>query len=240
MEELKIPVRLKNYLSKFTENLKAAYQEGLISVVLYGSATSGEFVEQHSNLNVLVILKDTGLENLKKIAKIVNKFKMIHPLFLTQDYIATSSDIFPIEFLDMRENYLLLYGKDILREINIDTGNLRFQCEQELRVKLLNLKQLYLRLYNQKFALRNLMCNSVTSILHILRNVLRLKGKQPPYQKQEIIKELALNFHIQQDVWEKILLTKTKRIKISGKEIERLFNDFISDLQRLEAIVDKM
>jgi len=31
----------------------------LVSVVLYGSAASGEYADNHSNLNFLVILKDT-------------------------------------------------------------------------------------------------------------------------------------------------------------------------------------
>lgn len=240
MEEIKIPARLKNYLAKFIKQVKEAYQEGLVSVNLYGSAASGEFIDQHSNLNVLVVLRDTSLDNLKKIAKIMNKFKLIHPLFLTEEYIAASSDIFPIEFLDMQENYSLLYGKDVLKEINIDTRNLRFQCEQELRVKLLNLKQAYLRADNQKFALRHLIYNSFTSLLHILRNVLRVKGIKPPYQKQEIIKELALSFQIKQEIWEKILSAKTKQRKISSEEIEDLFNNFIRDLERMEVIVDKM
>ncbi|MDD5595758.1 MAG: hypothetical protein PHY94_05895 [Candidatus Omnitrophica bacterium] len=240
MEELKIPEKLKSQLLKFSEKLKEVYGDSLISVVLYGSAASAEFVEEHSNLNVLVVLKDTGLENLRKITASVNKFKMIHALFLSQEYIVSSVDIFPIEFLDMRENYVLLYGKDILKDINIDTKNLRFQCEQELKVKLLNLKQAYLKISDNKLALRNLLFRSFTSILHILRNVLRLKTGKAPYQKEEILKELSVIFQIKHDLWKRILAAKANQIKLSGKDLEEIFSDFVGDLEKIVTVVDKM
>lgn len=239
MEKLNISDKIKKNIQDFSQRLKDIYQEGLISVILYGSAASGEFVDRHSNLNVLAVLNNVDLNNLKKAAGVVNKFPMINPLFLTEEYIATSTDIFPIEFLDMRENYLVLYGKDVLKNINIETRNLRFQCEQELKAKLLNLRQLYLRTHRNNTALRNLLFKSFTSILHILRNVLRLKGKQPPYVKKDILKELSLEFKIDSEAWGRILSAKNKQIKLSNGDIQDLFINFVSELEKIVEIVDK-
>lgn len=240
MQGLKIPDKFKNNLRNFIQNLKDIYKDELISLILYGSAVSGEFIEKHSNLNILVVLKNTDLDNLKKASGIINKFKMINPLFLTKEHISSSTDIFPIEFLDMQENYLVLYGKDILKEINIDVKNLRFQCEHELKAKLINLRQAYLRINNDKTALRNLLFRSFTSILHILRNVLRLKGKKPPYLKQDILKEAALEFQMDMNVWEKILAAKNKQIKLSNKDTEELFINFVRELEKIVDIVDRL
>jgi len=165
---------------------------------------------------------------------------MINPLFLTENYINSSTDIFPIEFLDMQENYLVLYGKDVLQNINVNTGNLRFQCEQELKAKLINLKQLYLRINQDKLALRNLLFKSFTSVLHILRNVLRLKGKNAPYLKQDILKELKSEFQIDINIWEKILAAKTKQIKLKSKDTEELFIKFVRELEIIVEIVDRL
>ena len=165
---------------------------------------------------------------------------MINPLFLTENYINSSTDIFPIEFLDMQENYLVLYGKDVLKNINVNTSNLRFQCEQELKAKLINLKQLYLRINQDKLAMRNLLFKSFNSVLHILRNVLRLKGKESPYLKQEILKELKSEFQIDINIWEKILAAKLKQIKLSSKDTEELFINFIRELEKIVEIVDKL
>lgn len=239
MEQLKIADQYKNILKSFTQGLKGVYPEELLSLTLYGSAVSGEFVDKHSNLNLLAVLKNTDLGLIKKSSQLIHKFKIINTLFLTEDYIANSLDIFPIEFLDMQENYFVLYGKDVLKDIQVDMHNLRFQCEHELKAKLLKLKQAYL-LLNNKSALRSLLFASLTSVLHILRNVLRIKGIKPPYLKHEALKEMASEFKIEIHVWERILLAKNRKIKLSKREIEELFISFVRDLESLVAIVDKL
>ena len=240
MEQLKMPDQYKNILQKFTQGLKDIYREELLSLILYGSAASGEFVVKHSNLNLLAVLKNTDLEVIKKSSKLIRKFKMINALFLTEDTISNSIDLFPIEFLDMQENYFLLYGKDVLKDILVDIRHLQFQCEQELKAKLLKLRQTYLLLNNNRTALRGLLFMSFTSILHILRNVLRIKGRKPPYLKQEVLKELASEFKIDIHVWEKILSAKNKKIKLTGREIEQIFISFVRELESVVTIVGKL
>lgn len=240
MQDLKLPQNLKENTQEFIQELKDIYQKGLISAVLYGSAASGEFVDTRSNINMLVVLENTDLDNLKRASRITNKFKMINSLFLTERDIRNSLDIFPIEFLDMQENYRILYGKDVLGDIVIDIRNLRFQCEHELKSKLINLRQSYLRIYKDKLLLCNLLSKSFTSILHILRNVLRLKGRKPSYIKQDILKELATEFPINELVWESLLAARNKQIKLSGKALQDLFADFIKDLEKIIDIVDKL
>lgn len=240
MEQLKIADQHKKTLQSFVQGLKSVYPEELVSLILYGSAASGEFVDRHSNLNLLVVLKNTDLGVIKKSSKLVRKFKLINALFLSEDYINTSLDIFPIEFLDMQENYFLLYGKDVLKDIQIDMRNLRFQCEHELKAKLLKLKQAYLSFNNDKRLLSSLLFASFTSVLHILRNVLRIKGKKPAYLKQEVLQELASELKIDINVWEKILSAKNKKIKLDAEVTEQLFINFTRELELVVAIVDKL
>ncbi len=240
MQELSLPDKLEKSVQDFIQRLKDTYQDGLISVILYGSAASGEFIDKHSNLNLLVVLRSTDLENLKKAASLTNKFRMINPLFFTEKYINSSTDIFPIEFLDMQENYLILYGRDVLKDINIDIKNLRFQCEQELKSKLINLRQLYLTANKDEPALRRLLFKSFTSVLHILRNVLRLKGRKPPYKKEDILKEVALEFEFDSRNWNKILAAKNKQIKLSHKDTEGLFVNFVRELEKIVETVDRL
>jgi len=240
MLKLNISPRIKSKINDFLSRLKDAYADGLVSVVLYGSAASGEYVDRHSNLNFLIVLKNTDCESLAKASGFINKFPNFRALFMTEHYIETSSDIFPIEFLDLRENNWLLAGKDCLSGIQVDTKNLRFQCEQELKIKLLTLRNTYLRIRKNKAALRELLFRSITSILHISRNVLRLKGRQPVYRKEDIIRELAVEFQIDAGLWQKILTGKNKASKITDSETEKLFADFVREVERLTDIVDML
>ncbi|MDD5409122.1 MAG: hypothetical protein PHC71_03410 [Candidatus Omnitrophica bacterium] len=240
MKKLSLPPKLEREINLFILNLKKIYKEDLLSITLYGSAASSEFAPAYSNLNILVILKSTALSELKKATREVNKFRNLNALFLTEEYISSSLDIFPIEFLDMQENYIVLYGKDSLKDLCIDLKNLRFQCEQELKVKVLGLKQLYLGLNDHPAALREPLIRTFTSVLHILRNVLRLKNKLPPYKKEDLLKELAVHFKIGLSHWEKILASKLKKIRIGNKETEELFLVFVNDLEEIIRTVDAL
>jgi len=240
MQKLKIPYKLERKINDFIQKLKDIYQDNLISVILYGSAVSGEFIAKHSNLNMLIVLENTDPYILKKANKLIKKFSLFQPLFLSLKYIENSTDVFPIEFLDIKENYYLLYGKDIIRDITIDLKNLRFQCEQELKAKLLNLYQLYLKLYKNKTALKDVLLRSFISVLHIARNILRLKGKIPVYKKEMILDELSKEFPVELSVWQRILNIRNKKEKIKRKEIEPLFVSFIHEIEKLADIVDRL
>ena len=233
MSGLKIPERIKTNLDNFTTQIQQIYGEQLISVVLYGSAASGEFVTNHSNLNVLVVLKNADLPALKKASALIRKFHMLTPLFLTENDILLSAHIFPIEFLDMKENHQILYGKDIFEGMTIDTKNLKFQCEYELKNKLINLRQWYLKTHKDSRALNSLLLKAFTSSVHVLRNVIRIKNKEAAYLKEEAINEIAAEFAFAPDIWQKILSHKLKKTKLTLQETDELFIQFVRDLEKI-------
>jgi len=240
MSKLNLSYKLERKVQDFVKKLKDIYQDNLISVILYGSVVSGEFIDKHSNLNILVVLENIDPYILKKASNLIRKFYLFQTLFLSPKYIERSTDVFPIEFLDIKENYFLLYGKDIVKDIKIDLKNLRFQCEQELKAKLINLYSLYLKLCNNKIALKNILLRSFTSILHIARNLLRLKGKDAVYKKERILDELSKEFPVELSVWQRILNIRNKKEKIKNKEIEPLFVSFIHEIEKLVDIVDRL
>jgi predicted nucleotidyltransferase len=241
MKEFKLPQNISKTVDDFINRLKDTYRGNLISVILYGSAASGEFAGRYSNVNLLVVLTDTSLDNLNKVSNIITrrKFQRVNPLFFTEDYIKSSSDVFPIEFLDMKENYIVLYGKDTLAGLEIDIINLRFQCEQELKAKLLNIKNIYLRI-KDKQALENILFKSFTSFVHIMRNMVRLKGRNPSYLKEGVLADIAREFNMDTTNFNKILEAKKKNLKLSVKETESLFFTMVTDLENIINIVDKL
>lgn len=238
MDDLILSAAYKTIILDFQKGLKDIYQEKFISLILYGSAVSGGFIDKYSTLNLLVVLENTDLENIVRSSKLLGKFKKINPLFLTEDYILRSLDVFPIEFLDMKENYFLAYGKDVLKNINIDMSNLRFQCEHELKQKLLKLKDLYLKLRSNPAAMRALLFASFTSVLHVSRNLLRIKGLSSSYSREIVIKELGKNFKVNESLWQEILSAKADQERLSPKKIEVLFLSFAKELEVVTNIFD--
>ena len=74
--------------------------------------------------------------------------------------------------------------------------------------------------------------------MHILRNVLRIKGKKPPYKKESVLEEVALEFQLDLKIWGEILAAKNKKIKLSQFDIEELFADFVNELGKIVNAVD--
>ena len=241
MKETNLPNGIKRVIDNFLGNLKDAYGESLVSVTLYGSAAIGEHGGSNSNINIAVVLKDASLGSLSKALSFINKreFSTISPVFLTEDYIRRSTDVFPIEFLDMKENHIVLYGKDVFSSIVVDIKNLRFQCEHELKSKMLNIKKLYLRV-SSKRVLRELLFRSLTSTLHILRNLVRLEGRSPAYSKGDIIDEVSALFGIDVSIMKSILDAKNGNLKLNDKEIYSLFSGFVDTLEKISDKVDAL
>lgn len=233
-----LPQKEGRILDNFVRRLKDIYKDGLVSVLLYGSAVSGEFAGKHSNINLLIVLRYAGLKELAKSYKILNPVPSggISCVFFTREELRGSADIFPIEFLDMKENYSVLAGEDVLKDLAVDTRNLRFQCEQELKSKLITVRQAYMRT-RDRARLEDLLFRSFTSSLHIMRSALRLKGKEPPYAKDAVITELEKEFGVNTKILSEILWAKNKGMRLSYAEAEALLSGFVGEL---ESVADKV
>ena len=134
-------------IEQLVEQLKKALPDGLKSVVLYGSAAAGDHVSKRSDYNVLVVTEQLGLSELKALSKPASawvKAANPPPLLFTLDRLKKSSDVFPIEFLDIKETHKILFGEDFLQDIEVHTENLRLELEHELKGKLIQLRERYL------------------------------------------------------------------------------------------------
>lgn len=238
MEKTNLPGAVQKILEDLVRGLEDIYGEGLVSVILYGSAASGEYSGDHSNVNVAVFLKDARLENIAKSSGLIRKFRVITPAFFTEEFIRDSADVFPVEFLDMKENHLVLHGRDVLKDLAIDIKNLRFQCEQELKSKIINMKRAYIGT-GAASGLRRLLFKFFVSSLHILRNIVRLKGRAPSYRKEDILTELAEEFNIDVKNMRAIHDAKNGKKALKDSEVEGLFFAFVDVLEKIAEMVDK-
>src|SRR5215211_7665961 len=128
-------------------DLKATHGDNLASVVLYGSAASGDFVQSESDYNMLIALHRITPEDLRQAQAPMREWQRLgHPLpvYFTVEELADAADVFPIEFHQMANARLVLYGHDPFEFVKLSDANLRHQTEYELRSKLIQLRRLYI------------------------------------------------------------------------------------------------
>ena len=73
-----------------------------------------------------------------------------------------------------------------------------------------------------------------------LRNIIRLKGKTPPYLKEDIVKDVSREFGIDKVAWQDLLAAKNRLVKLRAREIDSAFVNFARDLEKIIGIVDEL
>ena len=239
----KSPQNPKKIFPEIVDDYKALLGDDLISIILYGSATGQDYRPGKSDINFMIVLSEEGIDRLDRVFKMVDKWKkrkVAVPLFLTEVYIKSSLDVFPIEYLNFQRNHILVYGKDILAELPFNPDWVRLQCEREIKGKLLLLREAFLETGGKGRALKDLMAQSLQAILAIFDALLYLKGKELPQEKRGVIKLTCEAFDLDSGLFEKVLDIKEEKIKPKDPEINTLFQAYLKEVRKLSRIVDTL
>lgn len=169
-------------LDDLVGQLKAALGPELRTVVLYGSAASGEHLPKKSDYNVLVIVDSLAADRLKAVSAAVGAFVddgNPAPLMLTTDEWNGSADIFAMEYADIKDRHRLLYGA-FPTPVHFDTQFLRLELEHEAMGAVLQLRRGALAAGSDGRALLAILEGGTSSVMTIFRAVVRLRGESPP------------------------------------------------------------
>jgi hypothetical protein len=239
----KLPGGVRKKISPYMEGLLKAHGENIISIFIYGSAASGDFIPGVSGINSAVVFNDLKFEQLKKSLHQVGsgiRKQIVAPLFITREYIKTSCDTFPLEFLEMKENHLIIYGKDLLQDLEVRTDHIRFVCEEQLKGKLIRIRQAYLEIGLRKKGMEALVKESLDSLFPVFKGLLRLKGVAPPSKKEEAARLLTKTFGINGDVFIAVLQDKEIDEKIGSEDMESFLEKYIEQIRQLTYIADQL
>jgi len=235
--------RVVEVLKPYCQEMVALHGGDLKSIILYGSATGADFVPKCSNINLMIIVGQVTQAALKKSLKTVAKGRkksIVAPLFLDDEHIRRSADVFPIEFLDIQENHVALYGTDPFASLEIDKSNVRLQCEHELKGKLIRVRQGYLERGLLRKDIAALLVESLTSLVPIFRNMLRLKGQELPKTKREILERTARVFEVSSGPFLKILGFKEGTKAPDATAVDELLADYLTQLDKLAIAIDEL
>ncbi|MEW5814708.1 MAG: nucleotidyltransferase domain-containing protein [Spirochaetota bacterium] len=169
-------------------SLKGCFGDDLGSVTLYGSLATGNFIKGVSDINLLVILNKHDAAKITQCARLTHRIlskKKITLLILTRDEFLNSSDVFPMEYLDIRETGRLMYGNTDAQSLKIDNENLRLEVEEHLRGSITHLRQLILASGGKKRPLSRSLKNWYGAQSALFRGILRLKGINPISQEEK-------------------------------------------------------
>lgn len=230
-------------LNEFVERMRKVAGTNLTSVILYGSAAAGDFVSDHSDVNLLCVLGETSFAAIQTIAPVVDwwcALKHRAPLLLSAEEIRRSADVFSIEFLDMQRHYQLLWGNDILKGLEIPMRLHRAQLEYELREKTILLRQRLLTLSGNESAKWDLLLHSVPAFGTLFRHALLALGDSGPGSKRQAASALASKLKLDASSFSELLDIREGKKERSSAKVDEVFARYLKLVEEVTSSVDKM
>jgi predicted nucleotidyltransferase len=235
---------IKEALSGLVEDLRATHGTNLASVVLYGSAAAGDHNELRSDYNLLIALNRITPEDLRQAQAPMREWQRLgHPLpvYFTVEELSDAADVFPIEFYQMANARVVLYGHDPFEFVKLSNANLRHQAEYELRSKLIQLRRLYIPASISIEKLCDLMSDSLSSFAALFRAVLMLHGQQAPVSKPDGVRATAKLLRLDPTPFERIFEFRTGgNLPTSEKEANDLFGAYLFQIEQVVEAVDNL
>ncbi|HEX4594696.1 MAG TPA: nucleotidyltransferase domain-containing protein [Bryobacteraceae bacterium] len=233
---------MEDKLQELVDRLRKTQRDRLVSVILYGSAATGNHHGEFSDLNVLCVLTRVTPAELAEAEPIFKWWRAQgnpSPLLLSEEEVRDSTDCFPIEFHDMQERRRVLFGADVVETLVIDKTFYRAQVEMELRTKLLRLRQKAGAVISDKQALLRLMIDSVPNFLVLSRHALLVSGLPAGLQKREIARELA-KIGADAAAFDTLLDLREQKKKAGDVDPEALFANYLRQIETVVAHVDRL
>jgi hypothetical protein len=230
-------------ISEFVTRLQQAAGTNLESVILYGSAVTGDYDPEFSNINLLCFLKDTSLPKLLALAPTVESWtRQRHPapLLITGGELERSADVFAIELMDMRAKHRVLFGADVIASLQIPMHLHRTQLEYELREKLILLRQRLLLAANDEKRTWDLIVRSLPAFTTLFRHAIIAQGQPVPATKRESVKTLAANLGFDASPFEDLLDIREHRADPKQFRVQEVAGRYLAAVEQVTAAVDKM
>ena len=232
---------MEQILNGFVRDLEHVYGNDLQAVFLYGSAATGEHIRGRSDINVAVILSRLTPDLLRKASGYLRSWSrqgLAIPLFFDLEFMRDALDVFPIEMLDMQERHRMLWGADVFADLRIDRGALRRQCEQELRGKLLKLRQAYVESSRSPRDLEAVLTSATSGLVVLARTLLHLARAEETGGTDAVLARVEARFGVGVANLRRAWQLKRGEARVTGSELDLLYQSVLEEFQRLVEVVN--
>lgn len=236
-----IPKTLASDINSFTSNLEKDLGDSLVSVVLYGGLVKNQMIRETDRVKIMVVVKSVKISSLNKVGDALSstkRAKQIQLLTLTPEDLSSSTDVFPIKFLDMQQDYEILHGDDLVKDLEVGRDHLRIRCEQEVKNLMLKLRSMYLRSRKDSKVLQKVLLKAYYSFLQSGDALAELKtGKV--YRKENEILDGIESIGLDSALMKKIQALRTSESASEQETLHDLYERFMEMIVEAAEIADQ-
>jgi hypothetical protein len=234
-------------LATLVKDLEQAAGANLLSVILYGSAASGEFQAKHSDLNVLCLFDrlDAGvLSGISATTRAWTQKGHPAPLVFAARELVRAADIFAIELVDIKASHQVLHGADLVASIEVPMALHHLQVERELRQNLVRLREHYLARPKPREAVLELMTSSISSFTTLFRHAaialgMPLAEPEKRLRKRAVVDHLAAALKFDARPFHAILDVREGKLARREIDVDATFREYLAGVDRVVDEVDR-
>ena len=229
-------------LDELVAQLQKAYGDNLQAVVLYGSAAAGEHIPKRSDYNVLVIVQQLGLDQLRAagaVAQAWGESGNPPPMTMTREEWRSSADIFPMEYSDILERHRVLHGSAPFDGISVSKEHLRLQVEKEAMGKLLRMRQAVMAAGTDGKRQVALLEDSLSALMVLFRALARLNGEVPPTDYLALSESMASRAGFDGRPFARVVRHVRGEQKLAANEASAVLAGYLSGLEQLVRYLDR-
>ena len=213
----------------------------LHSIHLVGTALTSDYDERVSDINSIVVLPKMDLRFIEYLAPLGRKHKprrIAAPLIMTPDYITSSLNTFPVEFLSYKLIHRTVFGPDILAGLTFKRKYMQLQCNREIKSKLIWLRQAYLNSYGDERILKARLSEAIIGFFPLFRALLALNGRPVPKTCNGIVGEVQRLSGVETGIFKKMFLLRHKQLSLDGSELVTAFEELYDATEKILTKVD--
>jgi hypothetical protein len=227
---------LRGPMRRYVTRLRELFGEHMLSLTVYGPAASGALPTRPQPLRSAVFFDALDWERMWQLAgegPQSASLPLAAPMVWTPEGLRSSCDVFPLEFIEIQQQHVTLLGTDFFAPLEFAGPDVRLQCERELKVASIALRQQLLASGGRRQRLQHAGRELAEHLIRTLRGLLWLRQVRQALDPSQVVME-----------GERLLgspLPGAAHLANAGNEVTwQQFRDLCADVEALEQFVDAL
>jgi predicted nucleotidyltransferase len=228
-----LPEGLRKRLQGLQGELVRSLGDNLVALLVFGSAARGEYREETSDVDLVVVVKEAtaaALEAMANPLQVARSAARIEAMVLVAEEIPRAADVFPLFYDDLRSSHVVLHGVDPFSSLEIADHHRRLRIEQELRESAIRLRRAVIDAGGSPRHLTGVIERKIKQIRGPMRALLGLHGKRVGVALSEVMEASGAHYKI--DVAPFFRVREDPRAALQA--LQRLLYAAVDDVDRME------
>lgn len=235
-ESIRAPLRM------LVERLQAGLGDNLQSVTVVGSSLTEDYQPATSDINTVVVVERHDMPALNAVAALarpMSRQRISPPLLMTPTYVERSRDVFGVELLDFQLTHETILGADPFAALHIEKGDVRLQCERELKATLVRLRQGYITAAGDKAMVQDILVATGKGLAPLARAMLWLKGVERPKTMDAALRKAGDEFQVDLSAAFAAARWRHEKPRLTDAELQSACAALLTAVDRLTTLIDE-